>query len=208
MTANPGACQPEIVTLDDEARLWLWQPALPGPVEQNLYRRLEQALDWHQPQVTVFGRSYSTPRLTVWEGEQGVSYRYSGLTERASGWPDVLRPVLEHVESLTGQRFNSVLGNLYRDGNDCMGYHSDDEPELGTTPWIASLSLGVSRDFVFRPRYGNRKQCASLELRHNSLLLMSPAVQARFQHALPRRARVHEGRINLTFRKIIQPQNA
>ena len=91
-----------------------------------------------------------------------------------------------------------------------MGYHSDDEPELGPQPWIASYSLGAERDFVFRPRGGGR-QCLCLALPDNSLLLMSPDVQRRFQHALPRRQRVQAERLNLTFRQIIhrgQPQNA
>ncbi|WP_237440354.1 alpha-ketoglutarate-dependent dioxygenase AlkB [Alcanivorax sp. DP30] len=184
----------------------LWHQALPASLHENLYRELENALAWRQPVVRVFGRDHLTPRLTTWEGEQGVSYRYSGLTETAAGWPLVLRPVLEQVEAVTGHRFNSVLGNLYRDGSDSMGYHSDDETELGPQPWIASLSLGASRDFVFRRRSGSRHQCASISLEDNTLLLMSPGVQAHFQHALPRRARVTEGRINLTFRYIVSPR--
>ncbi|WP_235901817.1 alpha-ketoglutarate-dependent dioxygenase AlkB family protein [Alcanivorax sediminis] len=208
MTANHEPCQPEIVTLDQGAVLTLWQSALPPEWACNLFAELRDSLRWHQPQVQVFGRKHLTPRLTTWQGEPGISYRYSGLTETAEGWPEVLKPVLHQVESLTGHRFNSVLGNYYRSGADSMGYHSDDEPELGPEPWIASLSLGASRDFVFRRREGDRSQCARLVLPDNSLLLMSPQVQARFQHALPRRARVQEGRINLTFRLIHQPQNA
>lgn len=186
----------------------LWHDALPAVLHQDLYRNLERQLAWGQPLVRVFGREHRTPRLTTWEGEEGVRYRYSGLTETASGWPRLLLPVRDRVELLTGQHFNSVLGNFYRDGQDSMGYHSDDEPELGAAPWIASLSLGASRDFVFRPRDGGRRQCAKLALADNSLLLMSPNVQFRFQHALPRRAGVTQGRINLTFRNIVQPQKA
>ena len=207
MTANHRACQPEFIALDDSAQLTLWRQVLPAMLVRNLYTRLEQQLAWHQPIVRVYGRDYPTPRLTTWEGEQDVRYRYSGLTETAKGWPAVLIPVLECVEAVTGHTFNSMLGNLYRDGNDSMGYHSDDEPELGAAPWIASLSLGESRDFVFRPRAGRRRQCAKIALEDNSLLLMNPAVQSRFQHALPRRAGVRKGRINLTFRHIVQPQN-
>lgn len=208
MTANQHACQPEIVSLDHGAELVVWHDALPDSLYRHLYQRLEQALAWRQPVVRVFGRDHLTPRLTTWEGEHGVSYRYSGLTETATGWPAVLIPVQQHVETLTRHRFNSVLGNLYRTGKDSMGYHSDDEPELGPAPWIASLSLGATRDFVFRRRSGNRRQCAQLALEDNSLLLMNPAVQAHYQHALPRRTRVDRGRINLTFRQIVQPQKA
>lgn len=184
----------------------LWQPALPDALYQNLYAQLAEQLPWHQPRVKVFGREHPTPRLTTWQGENGVAYRYSGLTEVASGWPAVLLPIHAHIEEITGQRFNSVLGNFYRNGQDSMGYHSDDEAELGPQPWIASLSLGASRDFVFRPRTGSQRQCARLALQDNSLLLMSPAVQHQFQHALPRRAGISGGRINLTFRNIVSGQ--
>lgn len=207
MTANHRSCQPEIVTLGPGATLTLWSEALPQSLYLGLYSRLLEALPWRQARVRVFGKEHLTPRLTAWCGEDGVAYRYSGLTETACGWHPALVPVVDRIESLTGQSFNSVLGNYYRNGKDSMGYHSDDEPELGSTPWIASLSLGASRDFVFRPRRGARRQCARLSLADNSLLLMSPRVQRDFQHALPRRAGVEAGRINLTFRQIIQPQN-
>lgn len=208
MNVNDDPCQPEIVTLDRDARLTLWHCALPAVLLNGLFEQLGETLDWRQPEVQVFGRRHLTPRLTCWEGEAGVSYRYSGLTETAEGWPGMLLPVLAHVQEMTGHRFNSALGNYYRDGRDSMGFHSDDEPELGPQPWIASLSLGSTRDFVFRPRQGNRRQCAKIALPDNSLLLMSPGVQARYQHALPRRAGVQSGRINLTFREIVQPQKA
>ena len=208
MTAIHRPCQPEIVTLAAQSHLTLWRQALPRAVHEGLYERLIAALAWGQSVVRVYGREHLTPRLTTWEGDEGVSYRYSGLTETASGWPPVLLPVLEHVQSITGRSFNSVLGNYYRDGGDSMGYHCDDETELGPQPWIASLSLGEVRDFVLRPRRGSRKQCAKIALPDNSLLLMSPQVQRDFEHALPRRAKVDKGRINLTFRQIIQPQNA
>ena len=206
---NPNKA-PELITLAGDARLWLWRDALPASLCGSLQAALNAQLDWQQPQVQVFARSYTVPRLTAWHGDAGIPYRYSGHQHVAEGWPAPLLPVRDAVSALCGHRFNSVLANRYRNGRDCMGYHSDDEPELGPQPWIASYSLGAERDFVFRPRGGGR-QCLCLALPDNSLLLMSPDVQRRFQHALPRRQRVQAERLNLTFRQIIprgQPQNA
>ena len=196
-----GQKMPEAITLAGQARLWLWHHALPAAQHWLLQADLNAALDWQQPRIQVFGRYHTVPRLTAWHGDAGIPYRYSGHQHVADGWPDVLKPVRDTVSELCGHPFNSVLANRYRNGKDCMGYHSDDEPELGPEPWIASYSLGVERDFVFRPRGGGR-QCFSLALPDNSLLLMSPQVQQQFQHALPRRQRVQGERLNLTFRRI------
>ena len=201
---------PEPITLAGEARLWLWHDVLPDAEATQLQAALRADLDWQQPRIKVFGRYHTVPRLTAWHGDTGLPSRYSGHDHVADGWPTSLIPIRETSSRLTGCRFNSVLANCYRDGQDSMGYHSDDEPELGAQPWIASYSLGVERDFVFRPRSGGR-QCFSLPLPDNSLLLMSPQVQHDFQHALPRRRRVKVERINLTFRWIYagdQPQKA
>ena len=187
--------------LDEHAPLWLWRDALQPGLLDGLLERLCEQLPWRQPTVTVYGKRHLTPRLTSWQGAAGIRYRYSGVEEEARGWPDCLEPVLRQGEHLTRHDYNSVLCNWYRDGQDTMGYHSDDEPELGPEPWIASLSLGEPRDFVFRPKPAGR-QCLSLTLPHNSLLLMSPAVQHRYHHALPRRAHANGSRINLTFRWI------
>lgn len=206
MTVNDAGAatrkkKPEQITLAGDARLWLWRNALPATQARSLQSAMNAELDWQQPQIQVFGRHHTVPRLTAWHGDEGISYRYSGHQHVANGWPAVLLPVRDAVSELCGRRFNSVLANRYRNGQDCMGYHSDDEPELGPQPWIASYSLGAERDFVFRPHGGGR-QCLSLALPDNSLLLMSPQVQQQFQHALPRRQRVQGERINLTFRLV------
>ncbi|EKF74040.1 hypothetical protein A11A3_10291 [Alcanivorax hongdengensis A-11-3] len=194
---------PRYHDLGQGARLQWWPALLPDDQATHLLQQLTEALAWQQPQVRVYGRIHTVPRLTCWHGEAGIRYRYSGLEHCATGWPVILQPLHDAIETCTGKMFNSMLGNLYRDGRDSMGYHSDDESELGNAPWIASYSLGVSRDFVFRPKTGShRRQCFSLPLGHNQLLLMNPAVQQHFQHALPRRAGVNELRINLTFRSI------
>ena len=209
MTVNISPPVAETIALDGQATLWLWRGFLPAPMADDLQQQLASELAWAQPTVRVYGRDHPVPRLTAWFGDPGVRYRYSGLEHVASGWPHSLQPVLDRIMKTTGQPFNSALANRYRNGLDTMGYHSDDEPELGPQPWIASLSLGSQRDFVFRRR-GSTRQYASIALPHNSLLLMHPAVQQHFEHALPRRKRVSGERINLTFRQVYgrHPQNA
>src|SRR5690606_5801874 len=114
---------------------------------------------------------------------------------------DELQQARALAEGLTGQHYNSVLANLYRNGLDHMGWHADDEAELGQTPWIASLSLGAERDFCLG-RKGANRIALRLALPHNSLLLMAPQLQRHWQHSLPVRKRVQTARLNLTFRLI------
>ncbi|RUO27059.1 alpha-ketoglutarate-dependent dioxygenase AlkB [Aliidiomarina minuta] len=165
----------------------------------DLEQRLRDELDWHQGDVKVFGRWHKTPRLQAWHGDPDVQYRYSGKTLNAMPWTpalDNLRFELQKMDIAT----NAVLANLYRDGNDKMGWHSDNEPELGEQPVIASVSLGAERDFLLRHRKLQHK--CSLTLKHGSLLVMSGDTQHYWQHSLPVRKKVSESRINLTFRRL------
>ncbi len=198
-----------LIDLSSDAQLHRWA-GLMGPSQADrLLATLSQTLDWQQPKITVYGRQHPVPRLTAWHGDAGLRYRYSGHTHTARGWPAALLPIKTAVEQVTGKTFNSVLANLYRNGDDCMGYHSDNEPELGHAPWVASYNLGACRELTFRPKGpGSQRQCLSVPLHHDDLLLMSPGVQARFEHALPRRRNRPDPRINLTFRYIIPEQDA
>ena len=191
--------------LGDGARLWLWR--LPeGHLPEALMDRLMASLEWEQPEIRLFGRWQRIPRLQYWCADEGVSYRYSARTLPAAPWTQELSCLRQMTEQLTGLSFNSVLVNLYRDGQDAMGWHADDEAELGPEPWIASWSFGASRDFCLR-RKGESRIRHRMTLEHSSLLLMSPAVQHHWQHALPRRQRVRQARLNLTFRRVL-PQAA
>jgi alkylated DNA repair dioxygenase AlkB len=166
-----------------------------------LFEALRAAVPWDVHRIRMFGRVVDSPRLSCWIGDSGAGYRYSGAHFEPNPWPVALRPIRARLADELRIDFNSVLANLYRDGRDCMGWHSDDEPELGSRPLIASLSLGGARRFVLKHRKDPSMKLA-LELPPGSLLVMRGATQANYRHALPRTARPVGARINLTFRRI------
>jgi len=169
-----------------------------GDAGWALFEALRAGLPWERHRITVYGRTIDAPRLSCWIGE--VAYKYSGTVFAPHPWPDSLVPVRARLERELGARFNSVLANLYRDGADRLGYHSDSEPELGPAPLIASVSLGATRRFRFRGRGGDAS--LGIDLTHGSLLVMSGATQRAYVHAVPPTARPTGPRINLTFRHV------
>lgn len=189
------------------AELALWPDWLAPAEADAWFVELQQGIGWETHVLRLFGREVASPRLSCWIGDPGASYTYSGTRFAPHPWPPALVQLRARVAQACGAAFNSVLANLYRDGRDAMGWHSDDEPELGAAPVIASLSLGAERRFVLRrrPLRGTSAGPAALELRlpHGSLLRMGGATQRLYQHALPRAARVMAPRINLTFRRIL-----
>ena len=166
-----------------------------------LAARLRDELPWTVHRIRMFGRWVDSPRLSCWMGDADARYRYSGALFEPEPWHPAIRALLPALERACGARFNSVLLNRYRNGKDSMGWHSDDEPELGTAPVIASLNLGATRRFVMRLK---RDHAAKVEwpLVHGDLLVMRGGCQRDAQHALPKSAIVQEERINLTFRLI------
>lgn len=174
---------------------------LPAAWADALYEDLRASVPWDVHRIRLFGREHDSPRLSCWIGDPGASYRYSGTRFEPHPWPPALQAVRERLQREEGWRFNSVLANRYRDGGDAMGWHSDDEPELGGAPVIASLSLGAARRFRLKHRQRPELK-AALELPHGSLLVMSGATQRNYRHALPRTAKPVGERINLTFRWI------
>lgn len=177
----------------------------------GLCRELQNGLPWQQPEVRVYGRLHPVPRLTCWLGDPHCRYRYSGLLHEPLAWTARLEALRDLLAQRLGCRFNSLLLNRYRHGEDRMGWHADDEPELDPTSPIASLSLGASRCLRFRPSPGRRSAPAglaagqpsrNLELADGDLLVMDPPTQHHWQHGLPQRRRVAAERINLTFRRI------
>lgn len=172
---------------------------LPAAEAVALQARLAREVPWTVHRIRMFGRWVDSPRLSCWMGEPEARYRYSGVLFEPEPWHPAIRALLPRLETACDVRFNSVLINRYRNGNDSMGWHSDDEPELGAEPVIASLSLGVERRFLLRLRSDHAVQ-QEWRLRHGDLLLMRGDCQRVAQHALPKMARVADERINLTFR--------
>ena len=166
----------------------------------HYYRLLAQGLAWRQDEITIFGKKVKIPRLQAWYGDENTAYCYSGLLMQPKPWTPELLTLKDMVQECCGSTFNSVLANFYRHGNDKMGYHSDDEPELGSNPVIASLSLGCTRRFVFKHKHTDEK--LALDLPSGSLLVMKGQTQQHYKHAIMMRKSLTQGRINLTFRYV------
>jgi uncharacterized protein (TIGR00290 family) len=167
-----------------------------------LFRELRASIAWSRGTITLFGREILEPRLTAWFGD--ADYTYSGRTVRAAPWPPALAMLRDRVEQAAGAPLNAVLLNLYRDGSDRMGLHSDDEPVLGANPVVASVSLGETRKFVLQPKAKSARRSGSYEiaLGHGSLLVMAGSCQHHYRHGVPKQPGCLGERINLTFRRV------
>jgi len=173
-----------------------------------IQRVLEQEIPWSSPTLSLYGKRHVIPRSQCWMGDDGASYRYSGRTLEPRPWHPLVEDLRDRVRSalqaadLPHADFNSVLLNRYESGEQRMGWHSDDEPELGENPVVASLSMGSERPLRFREKTGRPRHAFNVWLPHGSLLLMGPGAQSRWQHALAPRS-IDGVRINLTFRRIL-----
>jgi alkylated DNA repair dioxygenase AlkB len=174
----------------------LHESALAAADADRLFTELMAATAWRQEIATVMGRRVPIPRLTAWHGEAG--YVYSGISMAPSPWNRPLLELKAVAETCAGQRFNSVLLNLYRDGRDSVSWHTDNEPGLGQNPVIASISLGAARRFQMKHRGSSHR--IALDLPHGSCLVMAGTTQHHWLHQVPKTARPVGPRINLTFR--------
>ncbi|MCW5520260.1 alpha-ketoglutarate-dependent dioxygenase AlkB [Aureitalea sp. L0-47] len=191
----------EIVLPLRDAEVSYFPNFISSEVADQYFEHLLNETDWQQDDIKIFGKVYAQPRLTALYGESGKPYSYSGITMHPKPFPPILSEIKQKVEAVSKVNFTTVLLNLYRDGNDSNGWHSDDEKELGTNPVIASLSLGTKRKFHLRHKTETSLK-SSLELEHGSLLLMKGSTQHFWKHQLPKSKRIHDPRINLTFRVI------
>ena len=162
---------------------------------------LTQNILWENDEVIIFGKHIITKRKTAWYGDSDYSYTYSNTTKQALAWTKELSRLKQIVEEVAETKFNSCLLNLYHNGNEGMGWHSDDEKSLGKNNTIASLSFGAERNFSFKHKH--TKQIVSLVLEHGSLLIMKDTTQTNWLHSLPKSKSVTQPRINLTFRTIV-----
>jgi len=168
---------------------------------QNYYERLRSKVPWQHDEVVLFGKHIITARKVAWYGDAGLSYSYSGTTKEALPWTPGLRELKAIAEARSGVVFNSCLLNLYHDGSEGMGWHSDDEKSLARNGCIASMSFGAGRKFSFRHK--RTKETVSVMLESGSLLLMAGETQTHWHHQLPKSAKVNAPRINLTFRTMV-----
>ena len=158
-------------------------------------------ISWAQDCIKLFGRSVAVPRLSAWFSNINATYKYSGLVHQPQKMPDFVEALLTEVVSRTEICFNSILVNLYQDGNHSMGWHADDEPELGPEVTIAALSLGAVREIRFRHRHKNGLTVV-LPVAHGSILMMHPPLQKYWLHELPKRKNITTPRVNFSFRVV------
>lgn len=166
------------------------------------FQELTHQVTWKQEPLKVFGKNILQPRFTAFYGDASTSYSYSGITVNAMPWIDTLTRIKENIETKFDVKFNTCLLNHYRSGADSVGWHRDNEKNLGQYPFIASVSFGAARIFQFR-HYANKIPIISVELTHGSLLIMKADTQHLWEHRLPKILRPVGPRINLTFRLII-----
>lgn len=179
------------------AELYLWRRFLSETESLELQQWLT-TLPWEQPQIRLYGKSLAIPRRQIWMGDPHCSYRYSGVTFVPHAWEPALDSLRQRLCQQTGYPLNALLLNWYQHGEHHMGWHSDDEAELGPNPAIASLSLGQTRRFDLRHKQDETQ--LSLQLSDGDLLLMAGACQHHWQHRVPKQSRAEKARFNLTFR--------
>ena len=158
-------------------------------------------IKWKHDSIKMYGKTIPLPRLTAWYGDPLKSYTYSGINCQPNEWNKGLLYIKERIEKVTQTKFNSVLLNWYRDGEDYLNWHADDEKELGKNPVIASVNFGETRDFVIRRNDEPSKKIV-IPLKHGTLLIMRGEIQCYWQHSVPKRKKVKGSRFNLTFRRI------
>ena len=174
-----------------------------GQPDALVLQRLIAEVRWRSEHVVVWGKKMVQPRLVAWYGDAGRSYAYSGIQLHPMPWTPILLDIKARIERAVASPFNSVLLNYYRDGKDSMGFHSDDEPELGRRPVIASLSLGEERTFIMKHKSSRTVRPVHLRLPSESVLLMRGETQRHWKHGIPKETRRCGPRVNLTFRRIL-----
>lgn len=189
----------DILPFDGEAKYY--GQVLSRAVANDYFEMLLHQIPWKNDEVVIFGKRITTLRKVAWYGDTNFEYTYSNTTKQAHIWTKELLELKLIVEKMTGTTFNSCLLNLYHNGNEGMGWHSDDEKSLGKHNSIDSLSLGAERKFTFKHKVS--KQTLSLMLTNGSLLLLQGITQAKWWHSLPKSKKVLNSRVNLTFRRIL-----
>jgi alkylated DNA repair dioxygenase AlkB len=190
----------QIIQQLKQAGLKYWPGFYSTQLADQYLKQLIDEVSWSEDHFYTFGRRIEIPRLQAWYADAGIRYSYSNNLLQQQKWLPLLQQIKLEIEQQVQHQFNSVLLTYYRNGQDSVSWHADDENELGPEPWIASLSLGSSRLFQYRHKQTNQQ--AELLLNNGDLLLMHPAFQHHWQHQVPEEADVNQPRINLTFRLV------
>jgi alkylated DNA repair dioxygenase AlkB len=172
----------------------------------HYFNRLMNTINWKQDAISIHGKKINLPRLTAWYGETSVDYSYSGINNTSNGWTTELLEIKKRIEDHSGIEFNSVLLNLYRNGNDSVSWHRDKEKVLRKNPVIGSVSFGATRTFKFR-HINNHALVKSIDLKTGTYLLMKGETQHFWEHHIPKQKNITEARINLTFRILNNEQS-
>ncbi|WP_416307529.1 alpha-ketoglutarate-dependent dioxygenase AlkB family protein [Neptunicella sp. SCSIO 80796] len=188
-----------------QASIQYYQQFIPVEQADDLLALLLKQLNWRQDHIKMYGVEHKIPRLQAWYGDPDSEYQYSGLQMTPQPWTDTLQHIRQLCEQQTQHKFNSVLCNLYRNGQDSVGMHADDEAELGPQPIIASVSLGQARALMFKHK--TTRQSHKLLLQHGSLLVMKGLTQQHWLHGINKSPSVTKPRVNLTFRQIKKGYN-
>ena len=190
-----------VIVTDYDAQVKLYPTFLTESQALSTYNLIKEQVTLEHENIFMFGKHYVLQRQVAWIADEGISYTYNKKRWNPQAWPPYIKVIKEKIEQLVGVSFNSCLINYYRTGNDGMGYHQDNEPELGPNPIIASVSLGAARKFNLKHLID--KTVIQTNLPSGSLLYMGGTCQHRWKHALPKTAKETGPRLNLTFRKII-----
>jgi len=182
--------------------IWYWNEVFSEEESLMFFKHLSTLSSLSQGSFHLYGKLVKTPRLESFHGISPIPYRYSGQTLQSKPFTAPMHSILMRIKEHTGQSFNSVLINLYRNGMDSNGWHADNEKELGKNPIIASVSFGANRSFQLKSLDGNIKKTICLE--NGSLLLMGSTIQHKFQHCIPKEPKVALPRVNLTFRTVFE----
>lgn len=174
----------------------------PLPYDQMVRKLIEDTI-WRQENVRIYGKEFQQPRLVSLYGDSGKQYDYSGISLHPFPWTDFLREIKRRIEDCTEATFNAVFLNLYRDHNDSMGFHSDDEKELGKSPIIASVTFGATRTFLLKHKFKKELPLVKIPLEAGTVLLMKGVTQHYWKHGINKQTAPCGPRVNLTFRTIL-----
>jgi alkylated DNA repair dioxygenase AlkB len=184
-----------------DGEVYLYPELFTKEESDNFYTILSEEIAWKQEPVFMMGKQIMQPRLTAFYGDTDKPYSYSGITMQPHAWTPALCTIKSRIEKIAEVHFTNALLNYYRDGQDSMGYHRDNEKELGVNPVIGSVSFGSPRTFYLK-HYTDKKLTEKIPLTHGSFLLMKGATQHHWLHSIPKQPKITAGRINLTFRII------